>query len=330
MKRLQSDLIGISAFVQTVDAGSFTAAADRVGLSKSAVGKSVARLEAQLGVRLLERTTRTLSLTTEGQSYYQLCTRILAELEEAETHLASTRHEVSGRLRVSLPVSFGPRWVMPILVALAGEHPKLSLDVSFTDRRVDLVDEGYDLVVRLGDPGDQASLLGRRLGALRPLLCAAPAYIAAHGRPRTVSDLARHQCIGYARHSRPVPWVLPDGAGRLTPAPVEWRHMVGHGEALREAVVAGLGVGYLSTWLAADDIRAGRLVAILNDTPFETGPITALWPKSRQLSPKVRTAIDALAQAFVPTPPWDQGGGGPESGTATLGRESRGRRAPSG
>lgn len=221
-RRLQSDLVGISAFVAAVEAGSFTAAAEHVGLSKSAVGKSVARLEDHLGVRLLERTTRALSPTTEGQAYYETCVRILADLNEAEAQLASTRVEVSGRLRISLPVTFGRLWVMPVLLQLAHDHPRLVLDVSFTDRRVDLVEEGFDLVVRLGEPGDQAMLAGRRLGVQRAIVCAAPGYIAARGAPTEISDLTRHDCVGFARDGASIRWLLPDGAGSFRR--YGWRH----------------------------------------------------------------------------------------------------------
>lgn len=308
MARLSySDLTGISAFVHAVETGSFTAAADRLGLSKSAIGKAVARLESHLGVRLLERTTRSLGLTADGHLYYQTCVRILADLEEAETALASSRRDVSGRLRIGLSISFGRLWVMPILLALAREHSKLNLDVSFTDRDVDLVEEGFDLVVRLGELGNQASLVGRRLGVQRAVVCASPDYIKAHGQPASIADLSDHDCLGFAREGRLAPWSLPDDTGAPIPVRVAARHIFGHGEAYREAVLAGTGLGYMVTWLAAEDIRRGRLIPVLPSKPFETVPIAALWPRSRDLSPKVRVAVDSLTRAFLPVPPWDAG-----------------------
>lgn len=304
-KRLQSDLAGISAFVAAVETGSFTAAAERVGLSKSAVGKSVVRLEDHLGARLLERTTRALSPTAEGQAYYETCVRVLADLNEAEAQLASTRLEVSGRLRISLPVTFGRLWVMPVLLQLAHDHPRLVLDVSFTDRRVDLVEEGFDLVVRLGEPGDQALLVGRRLGVQRAMVCATPDYIAAHGLPSDISDLAHHDCVGFARNGGSIRWLLPDRVGTLSPVRIASRHIVSDGEALMEAVASGLGLGYLHTWLAAESLRSGRLVPVLFGTPFEGTPITALWPRSHPPTPRIRATLDALAKAFLPKAPWD-------------------------
>lgn len=300
-----SDLPGISAFVQTVDAGSFTSAARRMGLSKSAIGKAVARLEARLGVRLLERTTRTLGLTTEGHAYYRTCVTILSDLQEVENFLASSRREISGRLRVGLSVAFGRRWVMPILQGLVRKHPRLDLDVSFSDREIDLVEDGIDLAVRLGAPGNQAMLMSRKLGIQRNFICASPSYLAMHGVPSDVTDLADHICIGFARDGRPLPWPVVGQAGQPIQVRVACRHLISDGEAYREAITAGMGVGHLPTWLAVEDLRNGKLIALFSAEPVEAVEIMALWPRTRDLSPKVRVTIDALADAFLPVPPWD-------------------------
>ncbi len=301
-----SHLSGIAAFVHSVDAGSFTAAAARMGLSKSAVAKNVARLEERIGARLLDRTTRRLGLTTEGQTYYESCLKVLAELSSAESLLAARRQEVSGLLRVSLPVSFGPRWVMPVLLDVVRQHPALDLDVSFTDRHVDLVEDGIDLVVRLGEPGDMASLIGRKIGTQRSLLCASPAYLDVRGRPRTPVDLAGHDCIVYARDGRALPWVLLDDAGKHVSVRVKPRHTVSHGEALRQSALAGAGLAYLSTWLAAPDLRAGRLEGVLTAAGVDDMPMHVLWPKVRDMAPKVRVVVDTLVRCFLPLPPWDR------------------------
>jgi DNA-binding transcriptional LysR family regulator len=301
-----SHLAGVVAFVHAVEAGSFTGAAARIGLSKSAVAKSVARLEERVGARLLERTTRRLGLTAEGRTYYESCLKVIAELSSVEALLAARRQEVSGLLRVSLPVSFGPRWVMPVLLDIARDHPELQLDVSFTDRRVDLVEDGVDLVVRLGDPGDMASLAGRRIGVQRSLLCASPAYLDAHGRPQTPADLVGHHCLAYARDGRPLPWVLLDGDGKRVSFRPKPRHTVSHGEALREAALAGAGLAYLATWLASADLRAGRLEAVMTSAAEEDMPIHVLWPRVRDLAPKVRVVVDELVERFLPRPPWDR------------------------
>lgn len=303
---LHSHLRGISAFVHAVETGSFTAAAARMGVSKSATGKSVAHLEERLGVRLLDRTTRRLNLTTEGQSYYQSCQRVLEELDTAEALLASRRQKVSGTLRVNLPISFGRMCVMPVLTQVARENPELELDASFADRRVDLVEEGIDLVVRMGDPGDQASLVGRRIGAERSVICAAPAYLRARGCPASVEALAEHDCLAFARDGRPLPWLVSQADGNSRSIAIRARHTVSHGEALKDAAVAGMGLAYLPTWLIVDEIVAGRLDVVPVTTPAQDFAITALWPRSRDLAPKVRVVVDALVQAFTPTAPWDE------------------------
>lgn len=298
---IHSHLQGISAFVHAVETGSFTAAAARMGVSKSATGKSVARLEERLGVRLLDRTTRSLNLTAEGQAYYQSCLKVLEELNAAETLLASQTRAVSGTLRINLPISFGRLCVMPVLTKVADGNPDLDLDISFADRQVDLVEEGIDLVVRLGDPGDHASLIGRRIGTQRSIICAAPAYLDRHGRPASVEELGDHDCLAFAKDGRPLPWAVCGPGGTVRPFVVQPRHTISHGEALRDATVNGLGIAYLSTWLAADDIRTGRLEAVPIPTPADDVPITALWPRSRDLAPKVRVAVDALVEAFMST-----------------------------
>jgi DNA-binding transcriptional LysR family regulator len=303
---LQSHLRGISAFVHSVETGTFTAAAARMGLSKSATGKSVAHLEERLGARLLDRTTRSLNLTAEGQAYYQTCLRVLEELSAAETLLASRRQAVTGTLRINLPVSFGRRCVMPVLMEVAAKNPELELDISFTDRRVDLIEEGVDLAVRLGDPGNQASLIGRRIGAERRIICAAPAYLHRRGRPTSTDDLGDHDCLAFASDGRPRPWVVFGPDGSVKPLVLRPRHTVSHGEALKDATVSGMGLAYLPTWLMVDDIMSGHLEVIPIRTPAENLPITALWPRSRDLAPKVRAVVDALVAAFMPIPAWDR------------------------
>lgn len=303
---LHSHLQGISAFVHAVETGSFTAAAARMGVSKSATGKSVGRLEERLGIRLLDRTTRSLNLTAEGQAYYQSCLKVLDELSTAETLLASRKQAVSGLLRINLPLSFGRLYVMPVLTEVANQNPGLELDVSFTDRRVDLVEEGIDLTVRLGDLGDHASLIGRRIGMQRSIICAAPAYLDRHGRPNSAEELNEHDCLAFAKDGKPLPWAITTPDGSIKSMAIRPRHTVSHGEALKDATVSGMGLAYLSTWLAADDLRAGRLEVVAIPTPADDVPITALWPRTRDLAPKVRAVVDAFIAAFTPIPAWER------------------------
>ena len=303
---LHTQLQGIAAFVHTVETGSFTAAAIRLGVAKSATGKSVARMEARLGVRLLSRTTRSLSPTPEGQAFYESCRRVLEELDSAEAMLVSGTRTVSGIVRINLPVSFGRLHCMPVLAALATEHPGLALDVSFADRRIDLAEDGIDLVVRLGDPGDQTSVVGRRIGWQRSVICASPDYLARCGRPEAIADLAHHDCLAFAREGRALPWTVLDDDDAPHVLNLRPRHVVSHGEALRDAALGGLGVAYLTTWLVGDDLCRGRLIALPIRTPAEDSPISVLWPRSRNLTPKVRAVVDALVAAFTPAPAWDQ------------------------
>ncbi|EED40482.1 transcriptional regulator, LysR family [Stenotrophomonas sp. SKA14] len=298
-------LQGISVFVQAVDAGSFTAAGLRMGLSKSAVGKSVATLERRLGTRLLDRTTRRLALTVEGAEFYQVCRRILAELDEAESRAASRRQEPAGMLRVSLPVAFGQRWVMPILVALAQRHSGLQLDVSFTDRAVDLLEENIDLAVRLGTLAESSSLSARALGHQHSVICAAPAYLAARGVPHDMADLAGHDCITFGRQGHALPWSTPGPDGTVVRHRIQGRHRISDGEALRSALLAGLGIGEATTWLVGEELRSGELVGVISADSTPSGPIHAIWPTTRDLAPKVRAAVDALVDAFLPVPPWE-------------------------
>lgn len=300
-----SRLQGITVFVQAVEAGSFTAAAQRIGLSKSAVGKSVATLEQRLGVRLFDRTTRRLALTAEGADFHQSCLRVLAELDAAESRAASHRREVSGVLRISLPVTFGRRWVMPVLSSLARQHPKLTLDVAFSDRLVDLLEEQIDLVVRLGDPGNSAFLSARRLGCQRTVVCASPAYFAARGHPATIDDLAGHDCITFAQGGHVFPWTLPNRQGHLARIRIKGRHTISDGDALRAAVCDGLGIGQFPTWLVADALREGTLQTAFSPAGIEGAPMHVLWPATRDPAPKIRAAVDALVQAFSPVAPWD-------------------------
>lgn len=302
-----SRLQGISVFVQAVDAGSFTAAAQRVGVSKSAVGKSVATLEQRLGVRLLDRTTRRLALTAEGADFYQSCLRVLDELDAAESRAASRRSEVAGTLRVSLPVTFGRQWVMPVLQQLTRQHPKLSLDVGFSDRAVDLLEENIDLVVRLGDPGNSASLSSRHLGDQITVVCGSPAYFAQREMPACIDDLAAHDCITFAHQGHPLPWRLHDAAGAISSRRIQGRHTISDGDAIRAAALDGLGIAQLPTWLIATELSNGTLVAVPAWQKMKGAPIHALWPATRDPTPKIRGAIDALLQSFLPQPPWDIG-----------------------
>ncbi|MGF1611677.1 MAG: LysR family transcriptional regulator [Kiloniellales bacterium] len=299
------DLSSLAVFARVVEAGGFSAAAGTLGLSKSAVSKQVSRLEARLGIRLLNRTTRRLSLTEAGALFYEGCQRMVAEAEAAEaavTHLAAAPR---GTLRVNAPVSFAMLHLVPILPELMEGCPELSIDLTLNDRRVDLVEEGYDVAVRIGRLTD-SSLIARRLAPSRSLLCAAPAYLERHGTPQRPEDLARHNCLIYTYQAEGALWRFqgPEGAASVR---VTGRLQVNNGDALCAALLAGAGIGRLPTFIAGDALRAGRLLRLLPDWPLgEEAAVHAVYPAGRAPSPKIRVFIDFLAERFGEAPYWDR------------------------
>ncbi|OIR03309.1 HTH-type transcriptional regulator DmlR [mine drainage metagenome] len=288
-------LKGISAFVEAVEAGSFALAAERMRLTRSAVGKSIARLEQRLGVRLFQRTTRSQSLTEDGHAYYERCVRALAELDAGALALDSGKSEPVGRLRVSVPVLFGRHCVAPVLLALGSQYPKLVIEISFNDHVVDMVEEGYDLAVRIGKLPDSSTLVARRLGTQRMVICASPSYLSQHGIPTSIEDLSKHVGIAYGRSGRITPWVVKESAGQELNPQVDIRLMFDDLQAITDAAVAGLGLAWLPCWLMAKHARAGELEMVLNCDNVLPAEIYAVWPQSHYLPTKTRTAIDALA-----------------------------------
>ncbi len=286
---------GVREFVETMRNGSFTAAGARLGLTGSAVGKSVSRLEARLGTKLLHRTTRRLSLTPEGQRYFDGWVAILSDVQGLEQSVTEGSGQVSGRLSIHLPAAFGRRHVMPVLTRLAEDHPALDLAVSFTERRVNLIDEGVDLVVRIGALSDDADLVARRLGRQRLVICASPAYLAAHGTPAAAAALTEHDCIiGSRRDGVPPSWLLRQPDGSISTQAIRARHEFSDGDAMLEATLAGAGLSQLPTWLVSDALASGDLITVLDDVSGAEMPIHAVWPRSRYLKPGQRALIDAL------------------------------------
>jgi len=293
----------ISVFVHVAEAKSFTAAAERIGLSRSAVGKSIVRLEDRLGVRLLQRTTRSVSLTGEGAAFHERCVRLLADLDEAEMAMLSHSQAPRGRLRLDLPVSFGRLHVLPVLNEFMRKWPEISVNASFGDRYVDLIDEGVDLAIRIGGSED-SRLMKRLLAPHRLVTCASPAYLSERGTPGSIDALAQHSCLAFVHGGRSVDWRFSEN-GQARVVAINGRFAATNAEGLRDATLAGFGIARLATFLVSDDLRAGRLVPILKDVDADGAPIRAVYPSSRHLSPKVRTFIDALLDAWRPEPPWD-------------------------
>lgn len=291
---------GIATFVQVVDAGSFALAAERLGLTRSAVGKTIARLEARLGVRLLQRTTRSQNLTEDGQVFYDSCVRALAELAAAHTVLEGGRLEPRGRLRVSVPISFGHLCVVPLMLEVARQYPSLKIDLSFTDRRVDLVEEGFDLAVRIGRLDDSATLAARKLGVQYTSIGAAPSYIERCGMPATLDELPDHSAISYSVAGVTSPWDLRDDEGRARRIDIEPQLSMDDLQAIAAAAVAGFGLARMPSWLLARHVKNGELVVVKGRCNLPPQDIHAVWPKTRYMPSKIRCAIDALV-AGIPT-----------------------------
>ena len=294
---MNDNLSGVSVFVEAAEAGGFSAAATRLHLSRSAVGKTIAKLEMRLGVRLFHRTTRSQTLTDDGQAFYERCQKALEEIRLGEAAIESGRREVAGRLRVSMPVLFGRHCVAPILTSLARQHPKLELDLNFTDRLVDLLADGFDLAIRNGALGDGAGLSVRRIAAMRLAVFAAPAYLEAHGAPRSLDDLANHDGVVYWRAGQSREWLFPrDGAPRV--ASPRSRLRFDDLETIADAAAAGLGLAWLPCWLIRERVERGELVRVLANEPSMIVHVYALWPSAPQLPLRTRLAIDTLAQAL--------------------------------
>lgn len=288
---------GITAFVTTAQQGSFTAAAERLGLTKSAVAKSVGRLEERLGLKLFQRSTRRLSLTPDGERYLASCQSALDILVEAEAELSSHVARPAGRLRVDLPAAFGRRRILPLLLEIVQHYPELTLTVSFSERFVDLIEEGIDLVIRIGELADSSGLVARRLATQKLVICASPDYLLRNGGPETPAELSQHQCVVGVRRNQAVSWLLKEADGqtkRYAPPPT---HEFSDGDAMLSAVLAGCGLSQLPVWLVREHLQSGSLKEVLAGHSGGEMPISALWPKSRHVLPKIRRVVDAMVEA---------------------------------
>ncbi|HCR0302162.1 LysR family transcriptional regulator [Enterobacter hormaechei] len=286
----------IPVFVASVEAGSFAQAAVRLHFSRSAVGKSIARLEERLGVRLFHRTTRSQRLTDNGALFYERCLRALEEIRGAESQLETGKHQVNGRLRVAVPVLFGRQCIAPLLIELAQEHPGLELEMSFSDRVVDLVEEGFDMAVRNGALADSSVLVARRLGEHRMVLCAAPDYLFKNGQPQTVDDLRQHTAINYTRAGRVLPWQLMDYDGTSRTFIPRSSLNMDDLQAICDAALAGHGLAWLPCWMVIKEIQQGDLVPLLKQAPDVRFDVHAVWQQTPHLPLRVRIAIDMLVK----------------------------------
>ncbi|WP_116135350.1 LysR substrate-binding domain-containing protein [Trinickia diaoshuihuensis] len=288
-------LSGLAVFVRAAETGSFVMAGRALGLSASAVGKSVAKLEESLGVRLFHRTTRRITLTDEGAIFFERCRHALQEIRDAQTQLSQVADAPRGRLRISMP-TIGYRLVLPVIAEFRARYPEIELDLDFSDRHVDVVEESFDVVIRGGEPVD-STLKARPVAPYRFVICASPAYLARHGAPHAASELADHTCLRfkYASSGKLQAWLI-DGVSALPATAAGAPLVFNNAEAILGAAIEGLGLAYLPDFLAREAIAAGRLKIVLERAVTLEGVLRALWPTNRHMLPRLRVFVDFLAE----------------------------------
>ncbi|WP_337270004.1 LysR family transcriptional regulator [Oryzifoliimicrobium ureilyticus] len=299
---MASDRLGsIVAFVQVAERRSFAAAGRDLGISPSAVSKSVARLEERLQLRLFHRTTRSLTMTEDGKIFFEQCSAVLKELDNAEQDMLQRAARPSGILRVEMPTALGRLKIVPALGRLTTRYPELRLAASFADTLTDPIAEGLDAILRIGNPRDE-QLMMRRVGTVRYLVCAAPSYLAAHGEPMAVEDLKNHDCVRRVSHYGPkfAPWRFKNPeTGELFEREVTGTLSVDSPDAMVDLALAGNQLVQLHTYMAEQHIKTGKLIEVLAPFAAEGPPISVLFPSSRNLAPKVRVFIDFVAEVLA-------------------------------
>ena len=278
-------------------AGSFAGAARQLGLSAAAVSKNIAELEAHLKVRLINRTTRSMSLTEAGAAYVERLARILDDLDEADAALAPVGASPGGVLRVSAPLTFALTCISPHIPAFMARHPNLRLELNLQDTRTDLIGEGYDLAIRGSDRLEDSSLVARELMTMTHVLCGAPGYFAAHGRPAAPEDLKAHECVQFTLSGHANKWTFRR-AGRSVAVPIDGRYKVSSSIAVRDALLAGFGLSLVPRIYVEQELATGRLEAVLADWEADRTPVYAVYP-SRHLAAKTRAFVDFLLERFA-------------------------------
>lgn len=300
---MAASLHQMTVFAKTVGTGSLSAAAREMGVSTAVVSRKLGALEARLGVRLLNRTTRRIALTDEGARYHEACLRILAEIEEADAEAAARRVEPQGVLKVAIPASFGHKHIAPLIPHFAERYPSVQLALSLSDRTVNVVDEGFDLAIRIAELQD-SSLAARKLAPNRRVVCASPSYLRRHGTPVSPHDFAKHNCLTTTEFH--MNWDYKDPDGNPGSVRVSGRFACDNWEVLRDWAVAGLGVALKSTWDVRRELENGSLVPLLPGYTFGSDvAIYAVYPHRRYLPAKTRVFIDFLAESLGPEPYWD-------------------------
>jgi DNA-binding transcriptional LysR family regulator len=288
-------LSAMRTFRTVVETGGFSAAARRLGLSKAAVSKQVAELETHFGTALLHRTTRRLNATDAGRRYFENCVRLLDELDDVEAEVRNAQAEPTGRLRVSAPVNFGNAVLAPVICAIAQRYPKLEIQVELSDRFVDLIEEGFDVALRIRTNLPDSSLIARRIGSVTRSVCAAPSYLKRMGLPKTPLELKNHACLIYTLSTSPYDWKFTSG-GKSVTVRVSGGIQSNNGQFLMSFLHAGLGIALLPDFTVGEDVRAGRLKPILENYQVAPHDLYLVYPANRHQSPKLRAFIDMAAQ----------------------------------
>ncbi|MCB1755113.1 MAG: LysR family transcriptional regulator [Gammaproteobacteria bacterium] len=288
----------IAVFVRVVDCGSFTAAAERLEISRSVVSKQVSRLENQLGVRLLNRTTRRLSLTEAGRVFHRLSRRGLTEIEEAKTEVSRLQREPRGTLRLNAPMSFGILHIAPLLPEFHKRYPQVIVDMSLEDRTVDVIEEGFDVSVRIADLPD-SSLVARRIGPCGHVIVAAPAYLAEQGTPQTPDELRDHNILAYRYQDSAVNWHFTTSEHQSITVPVSGSLMINNSLAIRAALLEGAGIARIPLFFVRKEIEQRRLTPILQDYGTLESTLYLVYPQRRHLSPKVRAFVDFMTERLA-------------------------------
>ncbi|TAX56353.1 LysR family transcriptional regulator [Rhizobium leguminosarum] len=293
----RTNLNDILIFMAVVDAGSFIAGGQAMGLSRSAAGKAVIRLEDRLGARLLNRTTRTLSLTDEGRMFYERGLHILASVDEAEASVAGQNSTLRGVVRLAVPDAFGRLVVLPLLEKYLRAWPDIQVEVSFTDRPIDIDEEGFDLAIRISaTTTSDTRLVSRVIASYKARLCASPSYLTERGEPADIDDITAHDCLIFASRNQRQGWHFRGEGGPWVKSQGRSRLRLDSSEAIRDAALAGLGIALLPDFLVADDLVAGRLRQVLPSLETDDAKIVALYPDKRLLEPRVRRFIDLMVE----------------------------------
>jgi DNA-binding transcriptional LysR family regulator len=301
MNRLEN----METFVRVVETGGISAAADNLNIAKSAVSRRLKELESHLGVALFHRTTRKMNLTDTGRVYYQDCVRILDQILETELTASEAHGTLQGNLKVALPSTFGLMHIGPAIDEFLQKHPQIKFDLDFNDREVDLMQEGFDLAIRIAHLSD-SSLVARRIAPIQSVICASPAYLERKGTPQTLDELIDHQCLVYSLIRDFEYWHLIDPEGQKIRTKLQPYLKASSGEYLLNAAAKGHGIVLLPTFIAHREIERGSLVTLFSDYRFPQMNAYTIYPQTRHLSQRIRTFVDFLAERFSGIPYWDK------------------------